>query len=182
MPQNVNFIDRLRIERLVWALDQQLYDLPRRSRIAHRREVRANLRAAAAEVGTSQALRRVGGSRALAKQFLTAEFGDGPRHSWTAATAFAVLVPLALTFFLGEAANAYQNAITTADPQVTGTFTWSGVSYVQSAVRFDARQGAVTQIGGAFTPLVYILLPIGTIVCGRLWRALPWLRTRRTAE
>ena len=182
MPQNLGFIDRLRLERLVWAMDQQLYDLPRRSRVAHRREVRANLHTAAADVGTSQALRRVGGARALAGQFRTAEFGDGPRHSWTAAASFAVSVPLVLTFFLGEAANAYQNAITAADPHATGVFTWSGVSYLQSAVTFDARQGTVTQIGGAFTPLVYALLATGTVVCGRLWRALPWPRTQRTAE
>ena len=29
MTHDVNLIDRLRIERVVWTLDQRLYDLPR---------------------------------------------------------------------------------------------------------------------------------------------------------
>ena len=33
MPHNVSWFDRMRIERVVWMLDQRLYDLPRRSRI-----------------------------------------------------------------------------------------------------------------------------------------------------
>ncbi len=59
MPQHITWIDRLRIERVVWALDQQLYDLPRASRIAKRREVRENLFAAAHDIGTTEALRRL---------------------------------------------------------------------------------------------------------------------------
>ena len=52
MTHDVNLIDRLRIERVVWTLDQRLYDLPRSSRIAKRREVRQNVLAAAHDVGT----------------------------------------------------------------------------------------------------------------------------------
>ena len=43
MAHALTWIDRLRIERAVWALDQRLYDLPRRSRIERRRELRGNL-------------------------------------------------------------------------------------------------------------------------------------------
>ena len=53
MNRTLGWIDRLRIERVVWALDQRLYDLPRKSRIAKRREVRENLLTAAADIGTS---------------------------------------------------------------------------------------------------------------------------------
>jgi len=49
--------DRLRIEVAVWRLDTKLGELPRRSRIAHRKETRANLRAAALDVGSAKALR-----------------------------------------------------------------------------------------------------------------------------
>ena len=66
MPHAITWIDRLRIEGTVWALDQRIYDLPRQSRIAKRREVRANLLTAASDVGTSAALRNLGGSRRLA--------------------------------------------------------------------------------------------------------------------
>src|SRR5437773_1402492 len=85
-----------REERLVWTLDQRLYDLPRASRIAKRREVRANLLEAAADQGARQALRRIGSSSALAREYLGAEFGDRPHHSWIAAAYFAALVPLLL--------------------------------------------------------------------------------------
>ena len=70
MTHTVTWIDRLRIERVVWALDQRLYDLPRKSRIAKRREVRANLRTAAADIGTANALRNIGNSRQLAGEYL----------------------------------------------------------------------------------------------------------------
>ncbi len=52
MSDALTWMDRLRIERVVWALDQRLYDLPRRSRIAKRREVRQNLLTAAQDIGT----------------------------------------------------------------------------------------------------------------------------------
>lgn len=47
--------DRLRVERVVWSLDQQLYDLPRASRLATRREVQENLLCAAHDIGTTPA-------------------------------------------------------------------------------------------------------------------------------
>lgn len=98
MPHSISWLDRLRIERLVWTLDQQLYDLPRASRIVKRREVRDNLLVAAVDIGTSNAIRRLGGSRRLADQFLTAELGDGPRYSWVAAAWFAAVVPLLVNY------------------------------------------------------------------------------------
>ncbi|MBR7826699.1 hypothetical protein KDK95_10325 [Actinospica sp. MGRD01-02] len=37
--------------------------------------------------------------------------------------------------------------------------------------------GQVTEItGGAWTPAVYVLLVVGTVICGRLWRLLPSMR------
>ncbi|MFE0463191.1 hypothetical protein ACFW1A_28450 [Kitasatospora sp. NPDC058965] len=185
MPHTVTRLDRLRIERVVWSLDQRLYDLPSATRIARRREVRANLLAAAAEVGTTQALRRLGGSRALAQEYLEAELGAGPRHSWMAAALFLFTTPLVLNFFLDEAANAYQQAIAAAGPHSDGTFTWSGVTGLQSSVTVALHQGEATRTGGAWTPLAWVLLLAGGIACGRLWRALPRRRpqgARTTGE
>jgi hypothetical protein len=172
MPRKLTVFDRVRIERLVWTLDQRLYDLPRASRIAKRREVRANLLEATADRGVGEALRRVGGSRALAREYLGAEFGDRPHHSWTGAAVFAALVPLFLLGALSEVSNAYAQALT-AGHAAAGTYTWSGVGYLQNPLTFTLDQGQVTQAGGAFTPIVYVLWAIGTIACGRLWRLLP---------
>ncbi len=178
MAHSVTWFDRLRIERFVWTLDQQIYDLPRSSRIATRREVRTNLLAAARDVGTTVALRRLGGSRRLAEEYLTAQLGEGPRHSWIAAGYFCTLVPLVINFFFGEAASAYQQAVTATDPHATGTFTWGGVSYLQSAVTYTFAEGHGSQVGGAWTPIAYVLWLVGTVVAGRLWRLLPWMARR----
>ncbi len=173
MSHTVNGVDRLRIERLVWSLDQQLYDLPRAQRITIRRDVRANLQEAAHDVGATEALRRVGGSRRLAEQYLVAEFGDRPRHSWVGAAYAAALTPLLLNFVLSEAANAFRSGVLAADPHVTGTFAWPGVSWLQSAMTYTFTNGTADTRGGAWTPLSYLLWLIITVGWGRLWRLRP---------
>ena len=178
MPHKPTVFDRIRIERLVWTLDQRLYDLPRGSRVAKRREVRANLLDAAADIGAREALRRIGPSSSLAREYLGAEFGDRPHHSWTAAAYFAALVPLFLNFALSEASNAYAQAL--ADGHAaSGSFIWSGVSYLQNPLTFTVEQGQVSHSGGSWTPIVYVLWLLGTIACGRLWRLLPTASRRQ---
>lgn len=177
MPHAITVLDRLRIERLVWALDQRLYGLPRASRIAKRREVRDNLVSAAHDVGTREALRRLGSSHRLAAEYLTAEYGDGPRHSWNAAGLFCATVPLLVNYVLTGAMSAYGDGIAAADPHATGTFTWPGIAYLQSPVTYTFAGGQGSHVGGAWTPLTYLLWAAGTVLAGRLWRLLP---TRRT--
>ncbi|HWG24938.1 hypothetical protein [Actinospica sp.] len=172
MPRKLTALDRIRIEGLVWALDQRLYDLPRGSRVAKRREVRANLLEAARDHGAGEALRRIGGSHTLAREYLGAELGDRPRHSWIAAAYFAAFVPLILSFGLNEVSSAYAQGLAAAHPAALGTYTWSGVSYLQSPLTFTIDQGDVTRSGGAWTPIVYVVWVVGTIACGRLWRLL----------
>jgi hypothetical protein len=173
MPHTVTWLDRLRIERVVWSLDQRLYDLPSRTRVPLRREVRANLLAAATEVGVSEALHRIGNARALAREYLDAELGEGPRHSWMAALLFLFTTPLVLNFFMSEAANAYEQALTATGAHADGTFSWGGVAWLQSPITYTIHEGQAAHTGGAWTPLVYVLLAGGAIACGRLWRALP---------
>jgi hypothetical protein len=174
MSQKVGWIDRLRIERVVWLLDQRLYDLPRRSRIEKRREVRENLRAAAHDVGTTDALRHLGNGRRLASDYLSAEFGDGPRHSWIATAVYATAVPLLINGWLGDASNAFAHGVTAANPHASGTFTWSGIAYVQDTLTFTFHDGQTTSVvGGAWTPLVWAGWLVGAVLVGRLWRLLP---------
>ena len=171
----IGWIGRLRIEGLVWMLDQQIYDLPRTRRIATRREVRANLLDAAADVGAAEALRRIGGSRGLAEQYLRAEFGDRPRPSWIGAGFAAGLLPLLLNFFLGEASRAFREGLTAASG--SGTFSWDGVAWLQHAQTFTVSNGQVSSTGGTWTPLAYGVWALAVIAAGRLWR----LR-RRTSQ
>jgi hypothetical protein len=178
VARDLNVFDRLRIERVVWALDQRLYDLPRASRIAKRREVRQNLVSAAHDVGVRSAIVNLGDGRRLADEYIAAELGDGPRHSWTAAGLFCASIPLLLNWVLEEAMRAYADGVVAASSTVTGRFTWAGFAYVQSAVHYTFTGGRVERTGGAWTPLLYVLWLTGTIAVGRLWRALPMWRRR----
>jgi hypothetical protein len=170
MPRTVGRFDRLRIERLVWMLDQQLYDLPSQKRVATRREVRANLLEAAHDIGAGEALRRVGGSRQLARQYLAGEFGDGPRHSWISAAYVCGLFPLLLNYFLAEAGTAFQEGVTAADPHATGTFVFPGISGLQSPATITFTDGHASSLGGAWAPMAYAIWLLLTITAGRLWR------------
>jgi hypothetical protein len=180
MSTGPSLLDRLRIERAVWTLDQRLYELPRRSRISHRRELRGNLTAAAGEVGARAAIADMGNQSTLASDFLDAELGAGPRPSWLAAALFVLTTTLLLTSFLSDAANAYGDGIGVGDPHATGTYHWHGIAYLQSRVTFTFTDGSYSQVGGAFTPLTWILLAVGAIAIGRLWRlARRWVLPRR---
>ena len=170
MSSSLSWLDRARIERVVWLLDQRLYDLPRASRIAHRREVRDNLVAASQDIGTRATVRRLGDSRDLAEGYLTAQFGDGRRHSWLAVGLVPGAVVLVLTSWFAEAVNAFADGVLAVQPHATGVFTWQGLSYVQSQVTVTFRDGQWTSVGGAFTPFTWLLLVTLMVSSGRLWR------------
>jgi hypothetical protein len=182
MPSPVTWMDRLRIERVVWALDQRLYDVPRKSRVAKRREVRANLLTAAHDIGARAALRNIGSVPQLAAEYLSAEFGDSPRPHWIAAATFFLLGLLLATAMLAQTTVAFGDGIRAANPNASGTFTWGGVRYLQDTVTYTMADGKGLPVGGAWTPLSYVLLIVATVLVGRLWRApLQWRRRRRGA-
>jgi hypothetical protein len=182
MPHTMTWLDRMRIERLVWALDQRLYDLPRQSRIAKRREVRENLRAATIDVGTTTALRNLGNSRQLAADLRVADFGDEARPAWVTAALFFLTGSLFFTAFLGEAASAFGDGIKAVNPNATGTFTWSGIRYLQDTVTYTFADGKEDSVGGAWTPLAWALWLVATVLVGRLWRVVSVWRQRRTRQ
>jgi hypothetical protein len=182
MSRPVTWIDRLRIERAVWMLDQRLYNLPRRSRIARRREVRANLLTAAPDIGTTEALRHLGDPRRLAAEYVAAELGEKPRPSWIGAAAVGGTVPYLFTWILSVGTGAFGDGIVGADPQATGTFTWSGIRYLQESVTYTFVDGRGSSVGGAWTPLLWAVWIVLTVVAGRLWRLLPTWPRRRSPD
>jgi len=176
-----NMLDRVRLERAVWSLDARLQDLPRRSRITKRRELRANLRAAAAEVGIRRAVSQLGDLRGLAADYLEAEYGElWRRPSWYAAALALLLVDLFMLTLDHVGRSAFQAAITASTPHATGTFHWHGVPYLMSNdATFTYVDGKSSSVGGAWTPLVYALMLAAAVIAGRLWRLMPALRRRR---
>ena len=173
MTQQLSIADRLRIERVVWLLDQRIYDLPWRRRIAVRREVRDNLRTAAADVGAAQAVRNIGSIGDLAEGYLDAQFGGRPRASWLAAAVFVFTTLLVLQSLLTDAANAFADGVLIGDPGFAGTLHWGGVNFLQTDVTITIVNGTTTLKGGALSPWAWLLLALGAVAVGRLWRALP---------
>jgi hypothetical protein len=173
--------DRLRIERTVWTLDAYVQDLPGRSRRAIRREMRANLRAAAEEVGSEQAIRRLGNLRRLAADYLDAEYGDGPRPHWGKAVFWVVAVEVVILGLLLAGHSAFIAGIEAADPRPDGTYNWHGLSALGVGGTVSYEDGAFAGIGIWFTQWFLLYLLGATVLGGRLWR-LPraWWRSRRT--
>jgi hypothetical protein len=182
MTRPLSWLDRLRIERIVWTLDLRLYDLPRDARIAHRREVRQNLLAAAQDVGTGTAVRNLGTTAELAAAYLAAGFGDRPRHSWIAAALWAATSMVVATAILTDAANGFAAGIVAASPHATGTFQWGGLSALQGTVTCSVLDGQTTVTGGGLSLLGWVLWLAIAVLVGRLWRApQTWRARTRTA-
>ncbi|CAO5235196.1 hypothetical protein [Frankia sp. AgKG'84/4] len=176
-------LDRARIERAVWTMDTRLADLPRRSRINKRRELRDNLRLAAADVGAGRAVHQLGDLRTLADDYLAAEYGEHKRRpSWTVAALTILLVEVVMTLLVHVGRSAFHAGITATNPQATGVYRWHGIRYLVSDETFTYTHGAHTSVGGAWTPLVYMIMLGGAVVTGRLWRLnAAWRRQRRRA-
>ncbi len=168
--------DRLRLERAVWSVDHRLHDLPRTARVAGRRELRDNLRAATTDVGAAAAVRQLGDLRELAAGHLAAEYGDWqPRPSWTRAVAAAVLCYVLLSWLLEVGSSAFRAGLVTGQPGATGSFSWNDIPYLLDDVAFTFSNGMSTSVGGAWRPGAYLALVLVTILAGRLWRLLPGL-------
>lgn len=171
--------DRLRIERTVWTLDSHLDILPIRSKRAKRRETRANLYAATADVGVVEAIRRLGDLRSLAADYLAAEYGErGPRPSYTIGIVWVITVHVIAGLVAAAGKGAFTAGVRAAEPQATGDFRWEGVRYVIDEATVTLQDGATSAtVGGAWLPLVYLVSAIAFVVGGRLWRLLPqWRR------
>jgi hypothetical protein len=176
----LRLVDRLRIERAVWTLNAHLDNLPDRAKRSRRRETRANLYAAAADVGAAEAVRGRGNLRRLAAEYLTAEYGEtGPRPSYGGAVVGVLVVQVAASAFLQGGTSAFVAGVLAAAPDATGTFQWSGIPYLTDPVTLTIVDGEQRTFGAAFTPLFHILWLSAFVVGGRLWRLLPvWRRWR----
>jgi hypothetical protein len=175
MTETLTWTDRFRVERAVWTLDSCLTKLPRKSRIAKRRELRVNLRAAVADVGANEALRRLGNVRSIAAEYVVAEYG-GPGPSLI--VAMCVMLPaFVIMFWLSSARiDAFRSGAIAANPHLTGMFHMTGVAYVLTNDTFTFANGKVTEVGGTLLPLVYVCVFALTVFAGRLWRVIPAFR------
>ena len=183
MPNALTALDRLRIGRAVLSIAASLQDLPAKRRRDIIRELRANLRASAADVGVNEAIRRLGPARRVASNYLEAEYGeDRPHPHWLSGVAWAVGVAI-LLLVLGIVGHmAFVDGILTVSPDADGRYTWDGLrpwgpeSQVTLA---DGKTDTATLRWPLIPTLIGLCLAYG--LGGRLWRALPWRRSRPAA-
>jgi hypothetical protein len=183
MPDTLSWYDRLRIERTVWTLDAYVQSLPGRSRKAIRREIRTNLRVAAADVGSAQAIRQLGNLRRLAADYLDAEYGDGPRPHWGKAVRWAFGVEAVLLVLAFASHAAFVAGIEAADPDPSGTYHWTSLAALGVYGTVSCDEGAFAGVSIGFTQWFFCYLLGALVLGGRLWR-LPgaWWRSRRRAR
>jgi hypothetical protein len=165
--------DRIRLELLVQRLDYHLSDLPGARRRQVRREIRANTRAAAADVGLGQALANLGHPRVLAAGYLAAEGRPLPQYRkgvWWAVAALAAYVAAAVIFTTGFLDGA--EAASDLDRPLTTSFLGAGVEANPGEASF-----AIT-----FNVLALVVPAVVFLLASRAWRALPPVRRRLAAR
>lgn len=177
MPTTPTWTDKARIARAVWTVDLLVQDLPGRARRAVRRDLRTNLYAATADIGSRQALQRLGGLRRIASDYLDAEYGDRRRPRWLSGLAWTLTVEIFLLGLGFAALSAFTAGVLTTDPAADGTFGWAAL--LPGGIAGDVTLSNGRTAGFSFTISVGMLLYLlGAFVLGsRMWRL--WLPPRR---
>lgn len=183
MSHPMRWSDKLRIERTMWTLDTLLADLPGRARRSARRDVRANLRAAAADVGAVQALRDLGSIRRIALDYLDAEYGEHrPRPRVFKGVFWALLIEMVILSWAVVGHEAFTAGLESAG-QPPGTYSWSAMRAlgVATEVSFDDTGFAGFSLSIYLWFLAYVLAAF--VIGGRLWRLIPaWRHARRRSR
>jgi hypothetical protein len=177
----VTLTDRLLIEWTVWTVDTYVQSLPGRSRRAVRRELRANLRASAAELGRAEAIRRLGGLRRLSREYLDAEYGhDGPRPQLLRGMFWAFTIEAVILVTLISGFESFLAGVESAGQPDPGTYSWNSLSLLglSGDVSYDAT--GLSEFNFKFSGLALLYMVAGFILGSRLWRLVPaWLRRIR---
>jgi len=185
MAITLRLTDRVLIERTIWRIDSMLWDLPRRGRRAIREELRVNLVAAAARQGARDAIHQLGDLRALAHEYLDAEYGSpGRRPRWVSGLYWSVAFELALITTSMVGFISFMDGAQAAGERATGTYPWGGW------LGPFGMTGAVTLDNGRFSgftfevSLFFFVLPfLVFLLASRAWRAIPpWWRHRRAGR
>ena len=163
--------DRTRLELFIRRLDWHLTDLPYARVRQIRRELRANARSAAAELGMRQALANLGQPRALAAGYISAEGRPLPRYlpgvAWAVAAAIGYSLLVQVYGFGVLDGQLYSHGT----GPVRTSFLGATVEAVQTAGGFH--------FGVTMNAWLLAVAAVAFLVGGRMWRLLPGLRGRR---
>lgn len=179
MSAHPTWFDRLRIELVVRTVDVLTSALPARSQRRIRDELRANLRAAAAEVGTAEAIRRLGPLRPLAAGYVETEHGPGnPGPRWMSALVWVFVAELVILAMVFAGHAAFMSGIETANEHPAGTYSWRGLDWLGFTVDVGYADGEFRGFTMSITPWLLLYLVAAAALGGRLWRMLPHWRRR----
>jgi hypothetical protein len=183
MPETITRADRLRIEWALWRLNAHLQDLPARTRRAVRRELRANLRGSAAELGAAAAIERLGNLHKLAIGYLEAEYADRPQPRWLIGLCWALAVELVIlcSAFVGQFA--FMDGVEAGNAHPNGTFVWNGLAFLGVGGDVTYTGGEPTSFGLSLNLWMLVYPLAAFVIGGRLWRLAPaWRRSARRRQ
>jgi hypothetical protein len=174
--RTLSVTDRLRIERVMWAVDLLIYDIRTGRRRTIRGDLRANLRAAAREVGVGAAIRQLGPLRRLARGFVDAEYGpEARRPRWMGAIRWGFVCGLVIEACSLAGFSAFVAGVSAADPSAHGTFVWNQLSALGlGSLEVTFAHGQAIFFQGSLLPWTCVLYVAAAVVLGgRLWRLTP---------
>jgi hypothetical protein len=183
MKTRQHWLDRLRIERAVWTVDALTQAAPDRARRAIRRELRANLQAAAAQMSAKEAVRQLGDLRQLALGYVEAQYGPGNlRPRWLRGVCWALgteVVLLALTF---ATHSAFIAGVQAGNPRPNGTYSWPGLHLLGIGGNVTFHDGSSSAFSLSFSLWILLYLLAALVLGGQLWRLpVAWWRNRHQA-
>lgn len=180
----LTWIGRLRIERAVWRLDWLVQDLPGRTRRGIRRDLRANLRAAAADVGAAQAIRNLGSLHRISADYLAAEYGEhGPRPDVVRGIVWAIVTEVVIAAIATVAFVAFAEGVSAAASGSTGTYTLDALAVLGFDGSVTTFEDGGSKVEMFIHPWVLSYPLVALVVGGRGWRyTAAWWRALRRPQ
>ncbi len=178
MSTDLSLVDRLRIERAVWTVDTYLSSLPARRQRAIRRELRANLRASAAQIGARQAIRDLGSLRRLSIDYLSAEYRGRPSPSMLKGLFWVVAVEAVILTAYVVGIGSFINGLEAAGPAPGSYLARWPVFGMQATVTYDTGGEFTGMTSELFLPVLLAWVSGAFVLGSRLWRLIPLMRHR----
>jgi hypothetical protein len=180
MTGTLTWLDHARIEYAILRVDVMISALPLERQQAILGELRTNLRSASEQLGSAEALRRLGGLRPLARSYLDIEHGGpGPRPRWLMGILWVVIAEGVLLAVAFAGSQGFADGVLAADPHASGTYTWRALAPVAGSEDLVFSGGTLHGLGFTFSAPLLVAIGAAVFAVGaRAWRCLPPWRHR----
>jgi len=184
MTNTLTWLDLLRIEFAIVRVDVMISALSLERQEEILGELRTNLRAASQQMGSAEAVRRLGGLRRLARSYLDVEHGDqGPRARWLIGILWMFVVEGVLLAVAVAGSQGFVDGVLATDPHASGTYAWHVLAPAAPSANFVFSDGRLDSFGLTFSAPTFAVaaaaLGAAALAIGaRAWRSLPQWRHR----